>query len=121
MTSNSHLMCSIAISKLPENFDVEGCKFCPCPFHPLHCCLLSKYILDIVRMACTIEPPPEALCRLPSCNIILDAIALNLPLKSPNGTNVVNITRWFSKALPNADISCIRHLAITSDAVLLKL
>src|SRR5260370_37082237 len=101
MTSNSHLMCSIAISKLPENFDVEGHKFCPCPFHPLHCCLLSKYILDIVRMACTIEPPPEALCGLPSCNILLDAIALNLPLKPLNGPIVVDITRRLSDTVPS--------------------
>src|SRR5258708_33918193 len=72
-------------------------------------------------MTCTFEPPPEALCRLPSCEIILDAIALNLPLKSPNSTNVVNITRWFSKASPNADISCIKHLTIPSDTILSKL
>ena len=38
-------------------------------------------------MAFPVEHPLEALCELPSGEIILDAIALNLPLKSPNSTN----------------------------------
>ena len=44
--------------------------------------IFSKYTLDFARVACPVEPPLEALCELPNSEIILDAIALNLPLKS---------------------------------------
>src|SRR5260370_42564200 len=54
-------------------------------------------VIDFVRMACTIEPPPEVLCGHPSCEIILDTITLNILLKSLNSTNGVDITGKLSR------------------------
>ena len=113
MPPNSRSTYYAALSELPKNLGCWG-SLClqvlsvPIPSSPLLSPLKTR------SWCCGDDPHLwAALPGLPGCDITLEAIVSNLPLKSQDGTNMVDFTGGFptNRALFNSKVFIFGNLA----------